>query len=372
MWSANDIKSTLKQNSFFGVLDGIKDGVENKIADPTQRGALGEQNNVQAGTTEGAITRNADGSMSIYANGSWQPYNSVLGDGAGGGTTTTTTGTGGGSTTDYGAIADSQSLIDQYNSGLARLGGQRTTGFNNILAEYNKQYTGLNDKKAVDLRDYTTKKDQTLQDFQNSKNQISSGVRNQQNSMQRLLGSYGAGSSAASELLVPFLAAKMGTAQREQVGQTYGRNLSGLDTAWDDTDRAYKGAYEDLASQKTTQERDYEAKVAQQEADYRSKIAEQQAAQVYARTGNAAQARAIIAAAQPTINDLYAKIDALAANPSFSIKDFKYQAPDLAQYNYEKPGLPSSQQADLPANTNPAFWGFFQDPTEKDKTNTVA
>lgn len=291
---------------------------------------------------------------------------------AGGQDTGSSIGQNGGSTIDWNAISNAQSIIDQYNSGLARLGGQQQTGLDNITNEYTKQYNSLNDRKAIDERDYTTKKTQTQQDQLNAKNQISAGVRNKSNSMQRLLGSFGAGSSAASEMLVPFLAAKMGTSQREQVNQTYGRNLGSLDTAWGDTSRSYKSAFDDLETQKTTQENAYKAQILQQQADYQSKITEQQAAQEYARTGNAAAARSIIAAGQNSVNNIYAQIDALAKQaPTYKIADFKYDAPNLEQYNYERADLPTGGNT-LPAGVSPSFWGYFNQDKEKDQTNPIA
>jgi hypothetical protein len=280
---------------------------------------------------------------------------------------TTTTSTGGGGWQDYdsASVAESLGIINSANQGLSRLAGQRTTGQANILSGYNSQYNDVNTRYGRDKTDYTNTKQQTQNDQISAKNQINAGVRSKANSLQRLLGAYGAGSSDAAERYAPYLAARQGSQQRQEVNDKFSRNLSALDTNWTRADEDYKGVFADLIKQRDTQFRDYDAQTLQQEAQLRGQIAQAQAAKRYAETGDRAAAQAIINAAQPTINNIYTQIDRLAAQtPVYQQADVEYDAPDLAQYTYDDNNY--LEAAQTPSGVSPYFWGYFnQDDKEQ-------
>lgn len=345
MWSINDIKSTLKNNnSFVGVVDGIKDGVENALFDPNQRGISGDINNVVSNFQSSSVPQST-------AN-------------TGGSTGSTTTGSGGYSNYDAVSAQEALGIINSANQGLSRLAGQRATGQANIFNGYNEQYNDVNTRYGRDRADYTNNKVQTQNDQLAAKNQINAGVRSKANSLQRLLGAYGAGSSDAAERYAPYLAARQGSQQRQEVNDKFSRNLSALDTNWSRADEDYKGVFADLIKQRDTQFRDYDAQTLQQEAQLRGQIAQAQAAKRYAETGDRAAAQAIINAAQPTINNIYAQIDRLAAQtPVYQQDAVEYQAPDLAQYTYDDNNY--LEAAQTPSGVSPYFWGYFNQDEEQ-------
>lgn len=281
--------------------------------------------------------------------------------GHGGQDTTSQTSTGGGggySNYDAVSAAEALGIINSANQGLSRLAGQRATGQNNISNAYNDQYNDVNTRYGRDRSDYLTNKTQTQNDQIAAKNQINAGVRSKANSLQRLLGAYGAGSSDAAERYAPYLAARQGSEQRQAVNDKFARNLSALDTNWGRADEDYKGVFADLIKQRDTQFRDYDAQALQQEAQLRGQIAQAQAAKRYAETGNRSAAQAIIDAAQPNINNIYAQIDRLAAtNPVYKQADVAYEAPNLEQYTYDDSNY--LEAAQTPSGVSPYFWGYF-------------
>jgi hypothetical protein len=354
MADKNAVKSGLKNYiPLFGAVDKVKDVVEGVFTNENARGSSGDAYNAKVDSYSGAGALN-------YGGGAY--------DGSGNQTnpTTTTTGRSGYSNYDAVSAAEALGIINSANQGLSRLAGQRTTGQNNILSGYNDQYNDVNTRYGRDKTDYTNNKVQTQNDQIAAKNQINAGVRSKANSLQRLLGAYGAGSSDAAERYAPYLAARQGSQQRQEVNDKFSRNLSALDTNWGRADEDYKGVFADLIKQRDTQFRDYDAQTLQQEAQLRGQIAQAQAAKRYAETGNRAAAQAIIDAAQPSINNIYAQIDRLAAQtPVYQQADVQYQAPDLAQYTYDDSNYLDAAQT--PSGVSPYFWGYFNQDDKKDQ-----
>lgn len=353
MGAFDGLKSTLKQNSFFGVLDGWKDGVENVVLDQTQRGTLGQQNNVQAGTTEGSITRNADGSMSIYRNGSWQPY----GDTSANGTqdpTTTAIGGGGGGSVDWGSLAQAQSGYDSASSLLSRLPGLQATWKSNLDNAYGQYRNTLDTNFNRDQGAYQDQRRGTITDQQNKKFDVYGQVRNRGNSLQRLMGA--GGDSQAGLQLAPYAAARTGTKLINQVNDTYAQNLSSLDNNWNQYDTDYKRSVAELEAKKKNEEDAQAAKWIEMQQGAIQQQKQYEAMQYFAQTGDAAGARAIYAAAQPQINSLQAQADAYGkqtfANP---IKDLSYNAPELKQYQTENVGNVGGIADNIQQNVNPYF-----------------
>jgi hypothetical protein len=270
--------------------------------------------------------------------------------------------------TDYDAASAQEALgiINSANQGLSRLSGQRTTGQNNILSGYNDQYNDVKKDFERNRDDYKNTRVQTQNDQIAAKNQINAGVRSKANSLQRLLGAYGAGSSDAAERYAPYLAARQGSQQRQELNDKFSRNLSALDTNWGRADEDYKGAFADLITQRDTQLSSYDADLLEQEAKLRGAIAQAQASKRYAETGDRAAAQAIINAAQPNINNIYAQIDRLAAQkPVYQQQDVQYQAPDLQQYTYDDSNYLDAAQT--PSGVSPYFWGYFNQDDKQDQ-----
>ncbi len=257
---------------------------------------------------------------------------SLTGGGSGGGSG------GGGGTIDPNAVALYDQGIGQANNQIGRLDVQQGNALGQLLGQYNSGVSGLNDQKARTTRDYDANKVQSTQENIQANSNIDFQTGRQANSLQRLLGSRGAGSSSASRVAAPYAAALQGTQQRGQVKDAFSKNMGALDTSfsdyntdWDKSKTSLDQGYED--EQKTVK-----SSIAQKRSDLLQTLAQLTSQRQLAATGNAG---ASVAAAQPflnQINTLGGEIDRLGTARQIAVTNPTYNAPDLAKYNYDKPG----------------------------------
>jgi hypothetical protein len=154
------------------------------------------------------------------------------------------------------------------------------------------------------------------------------------NSLRRLLGARGAGSSSAARFAAPYAAALEGSQQLRQVGDAFEKNMGALDTNWNNYQTEWNQSKEDLETQKRNAENSVRADVAGKRASLLSTLAQLTAQRASAAGGNP------VASAQPyldQVNSLYGQIDNLGAQyfGKVNVANPNYKAPDLSKYDYD-------------------------------------
>lgn len=238
------------------------------------------------------------------------------------------------SSADLQNIALYQQAIDQANAGMGRLDNQQNIGLGNVNTDYQNNLQRLLNAKNKTQSQYEGNKIESTKENLGARSDIDFATGQRANSLQRLLGSRGAGSSSASRTAAPYAAALEGTQQLRQVGDAFSKNMGALDTSWDNYQGEWSQSKDDLEAQKVNQERAVQSDVAGKRATLLSQIAQLQAQKAQAAGGNGA------AAAQPyleQVNGLYGQIDNLGSQYAGKVKvaDPTYKAPDLSGYNYD-------------------------------------
>jgi hypothetical protein len=254
----------------------------------------------------------------------------------------------------------------QLQGQMGQLDPQQAIGLQNIANSYNLQGNRLDQQKAAAQRDYNTGVQQNTQSYLNNRNGIMSNTSANANALQRLLGINGSGNSSAAYEQAPYAAALQGSTQLNGAQTTFGNNQSSLDTNWQDTQRGYGNAFEDLNNQKYQQENSLRASIAQARAGLLDKIAQASTNAGLARGQNYAQAAAGRAPYQSQIDSLLSQITQLGSqysNPVMRTADVAYQAPNLGNYflNGGQAQAAQSQQAQggAAADISPTFLGLL-------------
>jgi hypothetical protein len=242
--------------------------------------------------------------------------------------------------------------IDQYYDSLQgnvqsqvdRLNPQLDVGNQNILDAYNTSYNTLLGQKGVTDRNYQTSKDQGLQDYVSGAGDIQAATGQQVNSLQRLLGAHGFGSSSASRVAAPYAAGLVGSQQTRGLQNTYDRNSQALDTNYGDYTNQYNTAVGDLGHQRDVQKNQLQSQIDTTRSSLLAQLAG--IAQQRAQAKPGATYGDITAAASPyqqQIRDLGGQIDQLGrqyAQPVVQAAPPTYQAPKLDSYNVNRPDAP--------------------------------
>lgn len=287
-----------------------------------------------------------------YANNPYGvSFQELLGDFSGYAPTQTGgSGDGGAAAANAAYIADQNRLID-FNT--SRADTQFGVANDNALSQYNDAFNTLMGNKGIAERNYKTARDQSQQDNIQAKSNINENVRNQYTGIQRLLGSRGAGNSSAAQILAPYAAGRTGNIQRSQVQQAYGRNMGALDTNWGDTQNQYTNSFSDLDRQKQTNLNRNLSKYNEVKAGL---LGQRGAIDPNNRGAYEAQA-----------NDLFRQVDQLGRDVAYTPKAVTTKPVDLAQYNYDKYGAPSTG-----SNVNSAivqgvgpYWSLLNKEEEK-------
>lgn len=242
---------------------------------------------------------------------------------------------------DPASVAAIDAGINQANNGLGLLDRQQDIGLGDITSSYNNALNRLLSGFGQAERNYNTTKQQTTQDNINTRNDIQAGVGRNTNALQRLLGQRGSGNSSAAQIVAPYGAALQGTQQLRGVADAFGRNMQSLDANWQDYNTQFGQSREDLDQQRYQNENSLRGKVADSRQSLLNTLAQLTAQRSAANGGSSAAA---LAAAQPFINQAN-QIAGQAvdysrqyANP-IAEKAVTYSSPDLAQYQYDNPGI---------------------------------
>lgn len=301
-----------------------------------------------SGTPEGALSYNPDGTISEFVNGQWvtnygtqagqnnprvQGNTGVLG--------------GGGSTApayDPGTIALYDNQLGTANSALGRIGNQREIGYGNIDKTYNEATGQLAGDRSAAEGAYNLQKDRTGQDYTNTRSSIRSDAGNQFGSIQRLLGSKGAGRSSAAQVLAPFAVGKEAASRFGQVQNQFGRNQQDMDTSYATTTSQFDDYATQLENDKIQKRKDLDSGLASTETSLQDQIAQLTLKKANEMGTPLATALQSIAPQQSRIQELLNSIDEYGRNTSVALKGRgTYKAPDLAQYNYSRFSAPQLQ-----------------------------
>jgi hypothetical protein len=231
-------------------------------------------------------------------------------------------------------------LYSTINSQLSQLDPQLQVGLQNIGNSYNLGANRLDQQNAAAQRDYTTGVNQNTQSYTNTRNGIIQNTNATANALQRLLGINGAGNSSAAYEQAPYAAGLQGSQNLNSAQQTYGGNASKLDTNWQDTQRSYGNAMQDLGNQKYQQENALRSSIAQTKANLLAQLSNPDTNQ---------------------INSLLGQITSLGqqyANPVLRTADVSYAAPSTDQYTVG-PQAQISNQAGATNDINPTFLGLL-------------
>jgi hypothetical protein len=247
----------------------------------------------------------------------------------------------------------------QLQGQLGQLDPQQQIGLDNLQNSYNLGRNRLTESQAAGQRNYNTSRDQNIQGYANTRGTIINNTSATNSALQRLLGINGAGNSSAAYEAAPWAAALQGSQNLQGAQTTYANNQSALDTNWQDAQRGYTNAFDDLDRQKYQQENSLRSSIAQTRASLLDKIA---SAGVNANLARGAMYSAAVGARTPyqqQINDLLSQITQLGrqyANPVVQEQNVSYAAPDLGQYAVNRQAAPTGGAQ---GSVDPAFLGLL-------------
>lgn len=242
------------------------------------------------------------------------------------------------------ALIDDQ--VNTANSAIARLLGQRQIGNENIDNSYNEAENSRQSQFGLAQRDYTTKKTDDERDYATTRAGIRQGAGNQYSSLQRLLGSAGAGRSTAATVLAPFAVGRQAASRFGETQDQFGRNQRNQDTAWGDTTRGYDEQGQQLVSQRDQKRRELEQGLQSNEVGLQDQIAQLRLQREQLTGGNLQNAFGAIQPQRSRIQELLGSIDNLGRQYSSAVKQtgpVQYKAPELDQYNYSRFSAPEAR-----------------------------
>lgn len=250
----------------------------------------------------------------------------------------------------------------QLQNTLGGLDAQQAVGLGNLQSSYNNQANRLDQQNAAAKRDYETNAQQNQQGYSNNRNAVVNNTRATANALQRLLGLAGSGNSSAAYEQAPYAAGLQGSIDLRNAQQNYSNNQNSLDTNWQDTQRAYSNAFDDLNSQKYQQENGLRSSIAQTRAGLLNQIGQAQVNAGLANGQNYQQAVAARAPYQSQIDDLMSQITNLGnqyANPVLRTPDIKYASPSLNPFLTSKQAQISPLVSAGGGDISPTFLGLL-------------
>ena len=191
-----------------------------------------------------------------------------------GGNTLGATSTASTSTYDQNDIDAYNLAISQLQDAQGRLPGQLSAATGNLDSQYNAALQTLLGGKNRAQGEYGTQKLQTGQDFQTGKNSLMDYASNAFRSLQRLLGSRGAGGSSAYNFAAPQAVNSVVGAQKGSLGINYGRNNQSLDTNWGNYLQDYGNQVTGLEGQQAAGQAGLQDKYRTEEASILQQLAE--------------------------------------------------------------------------------------------------
>jgi hypothetical protein len=235
----------------------------------------------------------------------------------------------------YGGQTAYNQNISQYDQGISntqaaidRLGSQLNSGYGTIDASYQNALNQLLGNENQGKASYDTNVLQNQQDYVGGKNTVRSNAGSSLNGLLRLLGSRGAGGSSAARITAPGAIARQATLQQADLGNTYGHNAQGLDTAFNNFEIGINNQRSSASNQRDQQRQSLQQTIDNNKANLLQTLA-QLTAQKTAYTGGNATA-----AAQPYLDQANSILNSLATYNTAPInyQTQAYTAPTLDKY----------------------------------------
>lgn len=227
--------------------------------------------------------------------------------------------------------------IGNTQAAINRLGGQLSSGDQAIDSSYtdalNQLLSGKNQANAT----YDTNKQQTASDFVSGKNTVRSEAGTSLNSLERILGSRGAGGSSAATITAPGAVARNATIQQNGLTSTFGENNQALDTNWGNYMTGYNNQVASAGSQRDQQKQSLQQQIDQNKASLLQSLATLAGQKASVSGGSAT------GAAQPFLDQANQVLD---ASSNYSTAPINYQvqaytAPNLSQYTVNPNAAPT-------------------------------
>lgn len=260
--------------------------------------------------------------------------------------------------------------IGNVNTQIAGLDPQLQQDLTNIANQTNLNTNRENQSFQNATDQYNTQKSNTISDLLSAKGNIATNVRQTTQGLRALLGLAGSGTSSASEIEAPFAASQAGAQQQQGVQTTYGRNLQGLDTAFNTTKQQHGDNLTDLGNQQFQSDQKAQSDINSTKQSLLSTLAQLTSQQADAQGLSVGQAQSATAPFLAQINNLLSQQgqfnNAYASNISLT-NPSSYTAPSLGSYNVGSIGAPGATQSTASTAPNaPTLTTLAQ----KDKTLT--
>jgi hypothetical protein len=271
-------------------------------------------------------------------------------------TSSRSSGGGGGTTFDPTSVWEAQDALNQANNYMGMLDPQRQQFLSNLSSTYNNYRTNLQNQYGRSKGQYDNSVNTANQNRVSANNQIDGKVRQRSNSLQRLLGSAGAGDSEAAAIYAPYAAARTGTQLRNQVNQQYGSTVQDLNYNWGQYQTDYDNSLKQMADEENNQRNSKLAEFLQRQYDLENQKRQAEAALSYAQGGNAAQAKALREAALPRMYQLLQEITSLGNQQiTPTAKDINYTATPVDQFTVDDPGAIQGVDPAMADTTSPYY-----------------
>ncbi|HJP81453.1 MAG TPA: hypothetical protein VJ841_03615 [Candidatus Saccharimonadales bacterium] len=269
---------------------------------------------------------------------------------------------------DLAAEAFYQSGIDQTNNLIGGLGGRENTALQSLMQSYNNTRAKQDVARADNESDYNKQSDRLIRENAQRKSQIDNNVRGNITALQRLLGARGAGSSSASQLVVPQAAAAQGTAQRADATQTFVDNKDATDTNWNRYKREWDQARLDTDADYENNQKDIRSQFAQEGINARQKLQEL-LTNLSAAKGGDNNAINSAKSVTNTINDLQNKIAELSQRSQsrvISANDPTYQAAATKAMSNETTSTAQNSTQDPNYDATASYYGDVKDLSDEE------
>lgn len=270
---------------------------------------------------------------------------------------------GGGSYGSYGAAgggsgysqADMAFLDDQANQ-LRDLLGRTDVGLNQGLTrnndEYNTQVGQANNSRDQQLAAYGDQRVQQNRGKLDSYNTVNKNAGNGYRSLAQLIGrASGTGSSAFRELL-PDVVGKDISSKRQDITDTYGQNLQGIDKAEKQYGLSFESVLADLMKQKRDNENNLRSGIEGQRQGINAQLAQTEGQKAQARGGNYAAVKAAQQPFQQAINSSRDQVQNFfdQYRTPYTARQAVAAAPELSQYQIDRSNVNAQAQPGVDPN----------------------
>jgi hypothetical protein len=245
--------------------------------------------------------------------------------------------------------------INSATDGLGRLGGQRQTGADNIMREFQAAADQLLGKRTLSDQQFGQNTTTQLNEYQQARNRSADGARSYLEGARRTLGAQGAGGGSAAQFALPFEAQTMAAKGNGEAQSTNNKNIISLTQGHDKDRQDIENEEKRVASQRDQGVRDLDSRIESKRAELLNTIASLTGQRSILNGGNAKSA---MAAANPFISQIPGilnNIDSLSATVPIAAQDISLSRPDLSGYNFAQPQAAPVAQQDPTLAANPVL-----------------